>query len=130
MFRLLNFIIEIRDAITLVICILLSFLLIVISDYDPAGPFRSIALNSIGSIGEYVFNVGSYFRLKDQISQLRLENSELAYKNLQMQDALLENIRLRRLLEFKERSNFYLIAAKVVGQNPHGIINGFIFFSY
>jgi len=70
--------------------------------------------------------MGAYFRLQEQISELRRENTELAYKNLQMQDALLENIRLRKLLEYKERSSFNLIAAKVIGHNPHGIVNGII----
>jgi rod shape-determining protein MreC len=43
-----------------------------------------------------------------------------------MQDAYLENIRLRKLLEFKERSDFSLIAAEVIGFNPHQIFNGLI----
>jgi hypothetical protein len=102
-FKLLNFIIEIRDAIILGICILLSFLLIIISDQDPGAPFRWMTLKGIGSIGGSLFRIGSYFRLEDQIKELRSENTDLAYKNIQLQDALLENIRLRKLLEFKEK---------------------------
>ena len=126
MFKLLNFIIEIRDAIVLGICILLSFLLIIISDQDPGAPFRWMTLKGIGSIGGYLFKIGSYFRLEDQVEELRRENAELAYKNLQLQDALLENIRLRKLLDFKEKSQLHLVTAEVIGHNPQGIVNGLI----
>lgn len=126
MIRLLNLFIELRDAIVLVICILLSLILIVVSDQDPAGPFRRVAYTAVGTIGGTFFEIGSYFRLSDDVSQLRHENAELAYKNSQLEDALLENIRLRKLLGFKEKSEFDLIPAEVVGENPHSIFNGLI----
>lgn len=126
MIKLLNFFIEIRDAIVLGLCILLSLLLIVTTDQDPGGPFRQITLNTVGAIGGYIFQMGSYFRLDEQNSSLRQRNTELAYKNMQMEDALLENIRLRKLLGFKDKSDFDLIAAEVIGENPHGIISGLI----
>jgi rod shape-determining protein MreC len=124
--KLLNLFIELRDAIILVFCILLSLLLIVITDVDPAGPFRQVAYTAVGSFGGALFKVGSYFRLEDEVNRLRQENAELAYKNSQLEDALLENMRLRKLLGFKDESDFDLIAAEVVGQNPHSIFNGLI----
>ena len=126
MIKLLNFFIEIRDAIVLGLCILLSLLLIVTTDQDPGGPFRQITLNTVGLIGGYIFQTGSYFRLDEQNSSLRKRNAELAFNNMQMEDALLENIRLRKLLGFKDKSDFDLIAAEVIGENPHGILNGLI----
>jgi rod shape-determining protein MreC len=124
--KLLNFFIELRDAIIFVLCLLLSLLLIVITDSDPVSPFRNVAYQAVGSIGGTIFKIGSYFRLDEEISQLRQENAELAVKNTQLEDALLENLRLRKLLGFKEKSNFELIAAEVIGQNPHSVFNGLI----
>jgi len=124
--KLLNLFIELRDAIVLVICILLSLLLIVLTDNDPAAPFRRVAYTAVGSLGGTIYRVGSYFRLADEISTLKQENADLSYKNIQLQDALLENIRLRKLLGFKEKSDFSLIAAEVIGQNPHSIFTGLI----
>jgi rod shape-determining protein MreC len=124
--KLLNFFVELRDAIILIFCILLSLLLIVLTDSDPAGPFRQVAYNAVGSLGGTLFKIGSYFRLEEEVNRLRRENAELAYKNSQMEDALLENIRLRKLLGFKQESDFTLIPAEVVGQNPHTIFNGLI----
>ena len=54
------------------------------------------------------------------------KNAQLSVINMQLQDALLENIRLKKLLEFKETTPFKLIPAKVIGQNPHNILNTFI----
>ena len=39
---------------------------------------------------------------------------------------LLENIRLRKLLGFREKSQLNLTAAEVIGENPHDIVNGFL----
>jgi rod shape-determining protein MreC len=124
--KLLNYIIEIRDAFVLVICILLSLLLMITTDKDPGGSFRGIALDVLGGVGQYVYRVQSYFDLTDENKVLRKENTDLAFKNMQLQDALLENIRLRKLLGFREKTQMHLTAAEVIGQNPHSIVNGLL----
>lgn len=126
MIRLLNFIIEIRDAFVLIICILLSLVLMISTDKDQSGSFRSVALNMVGGVGQYVYQIQSYFNLAEENKDLRNQNAELAYKYLQVQDALLENIRLRKLLGFREKSQLNLTAAEVIGENPHDIVNGYL----
>ena len=126
MIRLLNFIIEIRDAFVLVLCILLSFLLMITTDTDSGGPFRSVAMNSVGYFGQIIYRAQAYFDLSEENKTLRHENTNLAYENMQLQDALLENIRLRKLLGFREKSQLQLTAAEVIGQNPHDIVNGLL----
>ena len=126
MIRLLNFIIEIRDAFVLIICILLSFLLMITTDKEAGSPFRSIAMNSVGYFGQVIYRVQSYFDLSEENKELRIQNTDLAYRNMQLQDALLENLRLRKLLGFREKSQLKLTAAEVIGQNPHDIVNGLL----
>jgi len=124
--RLLNFIIEIRDAFVLVLCVLLSFLLMITTDTDAGGPFRSVAMNSVGYFGQVIYRIQSYFDLAEENETLRRQNTDLAYDNMQLQDALLENLRLRKLLGFREKSQLQLTAAEVIGQNPHDIVNGLL----
>jgi rod shape-determining protein MreC len=89
-------------------------------------PFRSIAYITVGKVGNILQETGAYFRLSDKVKKLNKQNAELAFKNAQLQDALLENIRLRKLLEFKESNSFNLVPAEVIGQNPLNILNGFL----
>jgi len=121
-----NFFLQIRDIFILAVCILCSFLLLIFNDQDPEMPFRSIAYNTIGNVGSVLQETGAYFRLTEKVKELNKENAALAFKNTQLQDALLENIRLRKLLEFKESNSFELIPAEVIGENPLSILNGFL----
>ena len=121
-----KFFLQIRDIFVLAICILCSLLLLIFNDQDPEMPFRTIAYNTVGKVGNMLQETGAYFRLTDKVKNLSKQNAELSYQNFQLQDALLENIRLRKLLEFKERNTFTLIPAEVIGQNPLNILNGFL----
>jgi rod shape-determining protein MreC len=96
------------------------------TDNDEGGSFRSIALDLVGGVGKYIYHAQSYFDLADENKLLRSQNAELAHKYLQVQDALLENIRLRKLLGFREKSQLNLTAAEIIGENPHDIVNGYL----
>lgn len=96
------------------------------TDKDAGGPFRSIAMNSVGYFGQVIYRVQSYFDLTEENKVLRRQNTDFAYQNMQLQDALLENLRLRKLLGFREKSQLRLTAAEVIGQNPHDIVNGLL----
>ncbi len=126
MIKILNYIIEIRDAIVLIICVLLSFLLMITTDNASGAPFRNIALSSIGYLGKTIYQIESYFNLSEENRILRQQNAKLAYENMQLQDALLENLRLRKLLGFREKTQLKLTAAEIIGHNPHDIVSGLL----
>jgi rod shape-determining protein MreC len=96
------------------------------TDTDSGGPFRTVAMNSVGYFGQVVYRVQAYFALAEENKDLRRENTNLSYQNMQLQDALLENLRLRKLLGFREKSQLKLTAAEIIGQNPHDIVNGLL----
>lgn len=121
-----KFILQIRDIFVLAICILCSLLLLIFNDQDPEMPFRKIAYNTVGKVGNILQQTGAYFRLTEKVKELSKQNAKLSYQNTQIQDALLENIRLRKMLEFKEKNDYKLIPAEVIGQNPLNILNGFL----
>lgn len=87
---------------------------------------RSASLVGIGAFDEAVGSVKDYFGLKSQIRSLRLKNTRLAYQNYQFQEALLENLRLKKLLQLKQKSEYRFIPAKIVGFSPQDFVTGFI----
>lgn len=87
---------------------------------------RSSSLITLGFLHETVNDIGDYFNLNHKNSILRKDNTRLAFENYQLQDALLENIRLRKLLQFKYEVNYDLVPAKVIGYSPQDIVTGLI----
>jgi len=124
--QIFNYLIKLREIFILALCILTSVLLLVINDDDPKSPFRSVAYKSIGKIGGMIQGTSSYFNLTNKVKQLNKENAELSLRTTQLQEALLENIRLKKMLDFKEKTEHWLIPSEVIGQNPLSILNGFL----
>jgi rod shape-determining protein MreC len=87
---------------------------------------RKTMLVSVGAIGHIFGSIESYLNLREINRQLALENTRLAFENFQIQDAILENIRLRQVLQFKHELQYDLIPAKVIGFSPVDIVSGLL----
>ncbi len=87
---------------------------------------RFTSLVSIGAVDDVLSSIKSYFNLRSANERLRLQNTRLAVENFQLQDAVLENIRLRRLLRLKHQLDYNLVPAKVVGFSPQDFVTGFL----
>jgi rod shape-determining protein MreC len=124
--KIFNIFLDIRDAVVLALCILLSLILLLTNTKNTQLPFYKLFLDEIGKLGGTVFQLQSYFSLSDENQKLRRLNARLSFDNMQLQDALLENVRLRELLAFKEEMLYNLIPAEVVGHNPQSIFNGLL----
>lgn len=57
---------------------------------------------------------------------LRKRGAELMLENSELKEALLENQRLRKLLDFKLQSQLALTSAKVIGKQESGFVNSII----
>lgn len=123
---ILNFISHYHQALLLLLYSVLSFVFITISDKAIVEGIRSTSLVIYGSIEEKLNTAGSYFDLNQTNQILRKENTRLAYENEHLKDALLENIRLRKLLQFKYEVEYNLIPAKVIGFAPQNLITGLL----
>lgn len=123
---LVNFISHYHQSLLLLLYLVLSFIFITSSDSKIVDGIRTTSLNVNGFIQENINAVGSYFNLADKNSELRKQNTRLAYENYQLQDALLENVRLRKLLKFKYEVSYELLPAKVIGYSPQDIISGLL----
>jgi rod shape-determining protein MreC len=124
--KIFNFFLDIRDAIVLALCILFSLILLLTSTVNTQWPFYRLFLDEIGKLGAKVYQLNSYYNFREENQKLRQLNARLSFDNMQLQDALLENLRLRALLAFKEKTLYNLIPAEVVGQNPQSIFNGLL----
>lgn len=126
MLFLINIISRFRTALLLLLYIVLSFVFMTTSDSALSSGIRAAAEHSIGNIDVQIDNIQSYFHLRQKNSQLRLENTRLSYENFNLRDALLENIRLRKLLDFQNQINYRLIPARVIGFSPQSLISGLL----
>lgn len=115
-----------RDSLLLLVYILLSSFFMLSSDSIIVEGIRSSTLITFGFMQDNITSVNSYFGLHEANRNLRAENTRLAYENYQLQDALLENIRLKNLLHFKYDDNYQLIAARILGHSPLDFITGYL----
>jgi rod shape-determining protein MreC len=123
---ILQFLSRFRDSLTLLVYLVLSFLMIISSDAKIVEGLRSTTLFSIGIVGEFTDSISAYLSLREANHKLTEENTRLAYENFQLQDALLENIRLRKLIQFKYKTQYDFIPAKVIGYSPIDIVTGIL----
>ncbi len=114
-----------REFLTLTLYIVLSFLLMTASDKALVEGIRSFSLQTFGHVEEVFSDVKGYFNLYEKNQKLQQQNTQLSFQNFQLQEALLENLRLKRLLKFQHQFKYNLIPAKIIGYSPHEIVTGF-----
>ena len=123
---LIQFILRFRDSLTLLIYIILSFLMMTSSDNQIVEGLRSSTVFAFGLVQARFDSIDDYFSLRDKNQHLQVENTRLSYENSRLQNALLENIRLRKLLQFKYEMGYEFIPAKVVGFSPQNFVTGYL----
>lgn len=121
-----NFISHYHQALLLAFYSILSFVFITTSDKAIVEGLRSTVLVIYGSVQEQLTDFSNYFSLEEKNSALRKENTQLAYENEHLKDALLENIRLKKLLQFKYEVGYELVPAKVIGFSPQNLVTGLL----
>ncbi len=96
--------------------IFLSFLLM---NTNKPGPLRGIRLGLLAAVSG-IHSIQEQFttlhRLREENEALRRENFQLKVINQQLGEALLQNLRLKRLLGLKDSLNYQFIAARVIGR--------------
>lgn len=115
--RIYNLILLFKEYAVLSILLVASLVLMALNDNTQIRHIRGVATVVFGVVQDQVAFIPRYFSLRRENDILRRMNVDLADEASQLREAKLENIRLRRLLGFKETSHYPLIAAKVVGKN-------------
>ncbi len=106
--------------------VVLSFLLMNLNDPYTLRSLRIVVLKTVSWVNTVENKLEYLENLVKENKRLRKENVELALLNERLHEAMLENIRLRRLLRFKEQSHYRLIAANVIGQGQEQTVQSLL----
>ncbi len=115
--RFLDMLAYFREYLLLTLFIVLSVALLATNDTGQVRRIRSLTIASLGYLQDTFGFIPGYFDLRRENRSLRELNVTLSDEASRLREASLENLRLRRLLELKERSPFRYVAADVVGKN-------------
>lgn len=111
---------RVRDYLTLMALLAISLIMISNNDSPQVAWMRSNVLNVFGIWGNWMRSLTEYGDLKSENQELRRQLARMAFENSLMQEAYLENDRLRSLLDFKDKSTFNLVPATIVVRNYTG----------
>lgn len=115
--RLYDILFFFKEYLLLAFFIVISLGLLATGNTPQIRAIRAVTIGSIGFLQDTFGFIPNYFDLKRENKTLRELNVTLADEAARLREASLENIRLRHLLDLKERSSYELVAANVVGKN-------------
>ena len=115
--RLFDILSLFKEYFILALFILISLSLLAQNDNVQIRTIRALALAAVGSLQDAFGFIPNYFDLKQENRVLREQNVNLADEVSRLREAKLENIRLRQLLDLKERSHFDYAGANILGKN-------------
>jgi rod shape-determining protein MreC len=99
----------------LALYITLSVLLMNFNDPETLRGIRIVVMRAASWITSVEHKLVFLEHLQQENEVLRKRNLDLFMSNQRLQEVMIENIRLRRLLQFKREGNFKYISANVVG---------------
>ena len=114
--RLVDIVLLFKEYFLLLLYVLLSILLLALSDTPQIRAIRSLTISTIGVAEDAFGFIPNYFQLRSENRILREQNLTLSEELIRLREAKLENIRLREMLDLKERSPFTYRGATVVGK--------------
>lgn len=106
--------------------VIASFLLMNFNDALTLRGMRLVVLQVVAAV-QSVENKIQYLQDQDEeVRKLRRQNLDLSLSNQKLQEVLIENIRLRRLLQFKTEKKYNYIAARVISRGQERTVSSLI----
>ncbi len=115
--RLYDIVLLFKEYVVVSFCLLVSILLLASNDTPQIRVLRSYAVVGVGLLQNAVSFVPNYFSLHQENQALRAMNLALTDEVSRLREGKLENIRLRQMLELKQRGEHRYIAASVISKN-------------
>ncbi len=114
--RILDFVIRFKEYLTLSLLIVVSFLLMSLGNAAELRGFRTVVVGGIG-VAQGLFSwIPNPVALKSENQALRNLNYSLSREVARTRKAMIENDRLRAMLEMKKQAAGSMIVADVVGR--------------
>lgn len=115
--RLVDILLAFKEYVVLSVLIIVSIILLNSNDNSQIKAVRSYTVAFIGTVQDLVSVVPNVFALKKDNEILRQLSVNLSDEVNRLREAKLENMRLREMIQLKEKSTFKLVAADIVGKN-------------
>ncbi len=115
--RVIDFIVRFKEYISLFILVVMCFSFMSYGSAGKLGGFRSIVIAAIGGVQSAFAWLPNPVALKAENSALRDLNMQLSSEVVKMRQSVIENDKLRSMLEFRKRFNHELRTAEVVGKS-------------
>lgn len=113
---LLKYLGDLKEYIIFSFIVMICLILIFQNENIQVRFMRGAAVSVIGAVQRTFSIIPNVFQLEKENKQLREINNKLASEVSQLKESKLENIRLKQLLEFKKRTNYRMVTAKIVGK--------------
>ncbi|MBI5404503.1 MAG: rod shape-determining protein MreC [Ignavibacteriae bacterium] len=111
------FILDLKEYITLAVLIVISLILIFLNDNPQIRFLRAAALTSFGTVESGISAIPNVFDMERENKQLRENNIKLANEIASLKESKLENIRLTRLLNFKDKNTLGVVSGKIINKS-------------
>ncbi len=123
LYRIYDFIVRFREYFLLSVFVIASFVMMTHSDVAQLGGFRSLVVGGIGWLQNVFAWIPNPIALKSENAALRELNLQLSDERAKLRTAIIENEKLRKMLDLKKISNYNLIAGDIVGKTTVEVRN-------
>jgi rod shape-determining protein MreC len=111
------FILDLKEYITLAVLIVISLILIFLNDNPQIRFLRAAAITSFGTVQSGLSAIPNVFDMERENKLLRENNIKLANEIASLKESKLENIRLTRLLNFKDKNILGVVSGKIINKS-------------
>ncbi|MBI3258839.1 MAG: rod shape-determining protein MreC [Ignavibacteriae bacterium] len=123
MYRIIEFIVRFKEYVSLSAVVVICFSLMTFGNVAQLGGFRSVVVGGIGWLQNAFSWIPNPVALKSENAALRELNYQLSDERAKIRQSLIENEKLRKLLEFKKQTTFPVVSADVVGKTTTEVRN-------
>lgn len=113
---LLRYLGDLKEYIIYSFIVMICLILIFQNENIQVRFMRGAAVSIIGAVQRTFSIIPNVFQLEKENKQLREINNTLAAEVSQLKESKLENIRLKQMLEFKQRLSLRMVTAKIIGK--------------